>query len=80
MNILLATDGTRQGDAALDMLKTFRLSETDKVKIVSVVDMAVPLAIGFGSGKQIPSVRRSLAAREPVVGIGRRWWSIRVET
>ena len=50
MNILLATDGTRQGDAALDMLKTFRLSETDKVKIVSVVDMAVPLAIDVYGG------------------------------
>ena len=50
MNILLATDGTRQGDAALDMLKTFRLSETDKLKIVSVVDMAVPLAIDVYGG------------------------------
>lgn len=50
MNILLATDGTKQGDAALDMLRRFRLTETDKVKIVSVVDMAVPLAIDVYGG------------------------------
>jgi len=50
MNVLLATDGTKQGDSALAMLGNFRLTETDKVKIVSVVDMAVPLAIDVYGG------------------------------
>ena len=50
MKILLATDGTKQSEAALNMLRSFRLTDKDEVKIVSVVDMAVPLAIDVYGG------------------------------
>ena len=50
MNILLATDGTKYGEAAAEMLGKFNLSDGDAVKIINVVDMAVPLAIDiYGS-------------------------------
>jgi nucleotide-binding universal stress UspA family protein len=50
MKILLATDGTKHGDSAVEMLKNLALTEGDEVKIVSVVDMAVPLAIDVYGG------------------------------
>ena len=50
MRILFATDGAKQSDAAIDMLKNFALSDGDEVKIVSVVDMAIPMAIDIYGG------------------------------
>jgi nucleotide-binding universal stress UspA family protein len=50
MRILFATDGAKQSDAAIDMMKVFALSDGDEVKIVSVVDMAVPMAIDIYGG------------------------------
>lgn len=50
MKILVATDGTKHGDAAIGMLKNLRLTEKDEVKIICVVDMAVPLAIDVYGG------------------------------
>jgi nucleotide-binding universal stress UspA family protein len=50
MKILFATDGAKQSTAAIDMLKSFRLGEGDKIKVISVVDMAVPLAIDIYGG------------------------------
>jgi len=50
MKILIATDGARQSEAAIEMLKRFRLEPTDQIKIVSVVDMAVPMAVDIYGG------------------------------
>lgn len=50
MKILFATDGAKQSTAAIDMLKSFRLGEGDEIKVISVVDMAVPLAIDIYGG------------------------------
>ncbi len=50
MKILFATDGAKQSDAAIEMLKHFALSDGDEIKIVSVVDMAVPMAIDIYGG------------------------------
>ena len=50
MRILFATDGAKQSDAAIDMLKNFALSDGDEIKVVSVVDMAVPMAIDIYGG------------------------------
>ncbi len=50
MKILFATDGAKQSDAAVEMLKFFALSDGDEVKIVSVVDMAVPMSIDIYGG------------------------------
>ncbi|HEX6124034.1 MAG TPA: universal stress protein [Pyrinomonadaceae bacterium] len=50
MRILFATDGAKQSDAAAEMLRHFALSDGDEIKIVSVVDMAVPMAIDIYGG------------------------------
>jgi len=50
MKILLATDGTKHSEFAIRMIDKFNLSEGDEIKIVSVVDMAVPLSIDLYAG------------------------------
>lgn len=50
MKIILATDGTKFGEAAVQMLGKFNLTDSDKVLIISVVDMALPLATDIYGG------------------------------
>lgn len=50
MKILFATDGAKQSSAAIDMLKKFRLEAGDEIRVVSVIDMAVPLAVDIYGG------------------------------
>ena len=64
MKILLATDGTKQSDSAVEMLRNFRLTDKDTVKIVSVVEMAVPLAIDVYGGYLPDTTEIEKAARD----------------
>jgi nucleotide-binding universal stress UspA family protein len=64
MRILFATDGAKQSDAAIDMLKNFALSDGDEIKIVSVVDMAVPMAIDIYGGYLPDTAELEKTARE----------------
>ncbi len=50
MKILLATDGTKESDSAVEMVKTLKLANGDSILIVSVIDMALPLAIDIYGG------------------------------
>jgi nucleotide-binding universal stress UspA family protein len=50
MKILFATDGAKQSEAAIEMLRYFALGDGDEIQIVSVVDMAVPMAIDIYGG------------------------------
>jgi nucleotide-binding universal stress UspA family protein len=50
MKIVLATDGTRFSNAGLDMLLRFRLAPGDSIKIVTVVDLALPTALNMYGG------------------------------
>ncbi|HVF29505.1 MAG TPA: universal stress protein [Pyrinomonadaceae bacterium] len=50
MKILFATDGAKQSDAAAEMLRHFALVAGDEIRIISVVDMAVPMAIDIYGG------------------------------
>ena len=50
MKVLFATDGGKQSDAAIDAIKGLALGENDEVKLVSVVDMALPMAIEIYGG------------------------------
>ena len=50
MKIILAADGTAFSDAAGDMLAKLNLGAGDSVMIISVVDMAFPLAIDIYGG------------------------------
>lgn len=50
MKIILATDGTKYGDAAADMLGKLNLTDGDEIRIMSVVDMAMPLGVDIYGG------------------------------
>ena len=50
MKILLATDGTKQSDCAIQMIDKFDLSGGDEIKIVSVVDLTLPPSIDLYAG------------------------------
>jgi nucleotide-binding universal stress UspA family protein len=50
MKILIATDGTKHSECAIETIRNFNLTEKDEVKVVSVMDMAVPLAIDMYAG------------------------------
>lgn len=64
MNILIATDGTKQSDSALRMLERVRFGDDDKVRIVSVIDMAVPMALDIYGGYLPDTTDLEKAARE----------------
>jgi len=64
MKIILATDGTKHGEAAAEAVKKFALSGTDSVHIVTVVDMAVPLGIDVYSGYLPDTTEIEKAARD----------------
>lgn len=50
MKILFATDGGKQSDAAIEAIRNFSWSSGDEVKVISVVDMALPMAIDIYGG------------------------------
>lgn len=64
MKIILATDGTRFGDAATEMLRNLKLGRGDSIKVISVVDMAVPLAVDVYGGYLPDTSEIEKAARE----------------
>lgn len=64
MKIILATDGTKFGDAATEMLSNFKLGSGDSVRVVSVVDMAVPLAVDVYGGYLPDTTELEKVARE----------------
>ncbi len=64
MKIILATDGTKFGDAATEMLRNFKLGSGDSVKVISVVDMAIPLAVDVYGGYLPDTSELEKAARE----------------
>ena len=64
MKILLATDGTKYGDAAAEMLGKINLGNGDAVKIISVVDMALPMAIDIYGGYLPDTTEIEKSARE----------------
>ncbi len=64
MKILLAIDGTKHSDSAVETIKNFQFSETDEIKIVSVVDMALPLAIDIYAGYVPTTSEIETTARE----------------
>jgi len=64
MKILLATDGTKQSESAIEMLKKLALGDGDEIKIVSVIDMAVPMAIDIYGGYLPDTTELEKSARE----------------
>lgn len=52
MRIVLATDGTKQSDAAIEITKSLKLEDGDEIRVISVVDMALPLSVDIYAGYQ----------------------------
>jgi nucleotide-binding universal stress UspA family protein len=50
MKILFATDGTKYSECALETIGKFNLSSNDEVKIISIIDMALPTAVDIYAG------------------------------
>ena len=64
MKVLIATDGTKYAAAAVEMLGKFALGGEDSVKIISVVDLAKPLAVDVYGGYLPDTTQLEKAARE----------------
>ena len=50
MKVILATDGTSQSSAAVEMAGNLAFRPGDELKIVTVIDMAVPMAFDTYAG------------------------------
>jgi nucleotide-binding universal stress UspA family protein len=64
MKVLLATDGTKFADAAAAMLQNLDLNSADEVKVISVVDIDVPMAIDVYGGYLPDTSELEKAARD----------------
>lgn len=64
MRILFATDGEKHSSQAIELLKLFKLKADDEVKVVSVVDMAVPMAVDIYGGYLPDTTEFEHTARE----------------
>lgn len=54
MKIILAIDGTKQSDSAIEAIKKLNLQDGDVVHIICVADMALPLSVDVYAG-YVPS-------------------------
>ena len=63
MNVLLAIDGTKESDAAVDSVSNLTLSAQDHLRVLTVVDMALPLAHDIYSGMITNTVEIEQAAK-----------------
>lgn len=64
MKILLATDGTNCSDEAVNMISNFSFDKVDSLKIISVIDMALPISIDIYGGFLPPNVELEKAVKE----------------
>ncbi|MEO7674385.1 MAG: universal stress protein [Pyrinomonadaceae bacterium] len=64
MKVLFATDGGRQCDAAALSVHRLSLGEGDEIKVITVVDMALPMAIDIYGGFLPDTTELEKSARE----------------
>ena len=64
MKILIATDGTDLSDEALKAISKFSFADEDSIKIISVIDMALPFSIDIYGGFIPPTVEIEKNAKE----------------
>ena len=67
MRVLLATDGTIYSNAAIEAIYLFNLKTGDEIKVVSVVDLAVPLSVDIYTGYLPSTIEIENAARESAI-------------
>ncbi|HUF05072.1 MAG TPA: universal stress protein [Aridibacter sp.] len=56
MKVILATDGTSESRAAVEMVGNLRFSNGDELLVITVIDMAVPMAFDAYAG-YLPNTR-----------------------
>jgi len=64
MKILLATDGTDYSEDAIKMLSNFSFGDGDLIKIISVIDMALPISIDIYGGFVSPNIEFEKTVKE----------------
>lgn len=64
MKIILAMDGTKYADAAAQMLRNLNLKKGDEIKVISVVDVSVPMGIDIYGGYLPDTSELEKAAKE----------------
>ncbi len=64
MKVLIATDGGKHSEVALEAIKMLNLPAITEIRIISVVDMSVPLAIDIYAGYLPSTSEIEKAARE----------------
>lgn len=64
MKILLATDGTKHSESAIEALKNYKFRQGDEIKLISVIDMAVPMSIDIYAGYLPTTSEIEKSARE----------------
>jgi nucleotide-binding universal stress UspA family protein len=64
MKILLATDGAKQSNAAAEMLKRLVIQDGDQIIVVSVIDLAMPMAMDIYGGYLPDTTEFEKAAKE----------------
>lgn len=66
MKIILATDGTKQSEAAIEITRALNLNAGDEIQVISVVDMALPLSVDIYAGYQPSTEEIESAVKENV--------------
>ncbi|MEK7857105.1 MAG: universal stress protein [Acidobacteriota bacterium] len=64
MRVLFATDGGKQSDAAINSVQKLGLGDGDEIRVISVVDMALPMAIDIYGGYLPDTAELEKSARE----------------
>ena len=64
MKVLLATDGTVFSDSAIESINLFNFRSGDELKIISVVDLALPMAVDIYTGYLPSTIEIENNARE----------------
>jgi nucleotide-binding universal stress UspA family protein len=66
MKVLFATDGAKQSDSALDAFKQLALNDGDEIKVVSVIDVGMPMAVDIYGGYLPDTTELEKTAKENV--------------
>lgn len=64
MKILFATDGGKQSAAAIEIIKHFALTDGDDIKVISVIDMALPMSVDIYGGYMPDTTELEKVARQ----------------
>lgn len=81
MKILVATDGTEHSREALNAVLSFNLSNGDEIKLISVVDMAIPPTVDLYGGFLPATNEFETAVRsnsEKIVEEARQYLEVRI--